>query len=164
MPEPLTDAYLQQCEWDARKFSGAYTGTSGTLAAHVMRLLAELSRVKGEMAVERARRVASCAGPAGAGWWHGLLSRAAAPRRARLRSTSPVPAISSLAFCTRRTSCRHGSKNTCRNSCMPGTDRHRRTWQRHRQARQSAGLTATRWPIRPSAETHTANAFPLLSG
>ena len=54
--EPLTDAYLQQCEWDARKFSGAYTGTSGTLAAHVMRLLAELSRVKGELAVERARR------------------------------------------------------------------------------------------------------------
>lgn len=28
MPEPLTDAYLAQCEWDARKFSGAYTGTS----------------------------------------------------------------------------------------------------------------------------------------
>ena len=57
--EPLTDAYLQQCEFDARKFSGAYTGTSGTLAAHVMRLLAELSRVKGELAVERARRVDS---------------------------------------------------------------------------------------------------------
>jgi hypothetical protein len=56
MAEPLTDAYLQQCEWDARRFSGAYTGTSGTLAAHVMRLLAELSRVKGELAVERARR------------------------------------------------------------------------------------------------------------
>lgn len=55
MPEPLTDAYLQQAEWDARRFSGAYTGTSGTLAAHVMRLLAELSRVKGEMAVMRAR-------------------------------------------------------------------------------------------------------------
>ena len=56
MSEPLTDAYLQQCEWDARRFSGAYTGTSGTLAAHVMRLLAELSRVKGEAAVERANR------------------------------------------------------------------------------------------------------------
>lgn len=59
MPEPLTDAYLQQCEQDARQFSGAYTGTSGTLAAHVMRLLAELSRVKGNLAVERARRVDS---------------------------------------------------------------------------------------------------------
>ena len=56
MPEPLSDAYLQQAEFDARRFSGAYTGTSGTLAAHVMRLLAELSRVKGESAVERARR------------------------------------------------------------------------------------------------------------
>ena len=51
----LTDAYLQQCEFDARRFSGAYTSTSGTLAAHVLRLLAELSRVKGELAVERAR-------------------------------------------------------------------------------------------------------------
>jgi hypothetical protein len=57
--EKLSDAYLQQCEFDARKFSGAYTGTSGTLAAHVMRLLAELSRTKGELAVERARRVHS---------------------------------------------------------------------------------------------------------
>lgn len=55
MAEPLSDAYLQQCEFDARRFSGAWTGTSGTLAAHVMRLLAELSRVKGELAVERAR-------------------------------------------------------------------------------------------------------------
>jgi hypothetical protein len=54
--EPLSDAYLQQCEFDARRFSGAY---SGTLAAHVMRLLAELSRVKGRLAVERARRVDS---------------------------------------------------------------------------------------------------------
>jgi hypothetical protein len=54
--EPLTDAYLAQCEWDARKFSGAYTGTSGTLAAHVMRLLAELSRVKGKLAVTIAQR------------------------------------------------------------------------------------------------------------
>jgi hypothetical protein len=55
--EPLTDAYLQQCEWDARKFSGCWDqGTSGVLAAHVMRLLSELSRVKGEAAVQRANR------------------------------------------------------------------------------------------------------------
>ena len=54
MSEPLSDAYLQECEYRARRFSGAYTGTSGTLAADVMRLLAELSRVKGELAVERA--------------------------------------------------------------------------------------------------------------
>ena len=46
MPEPLTDAYLQQCEQDARRFSGAYTGTSGTLAAHTMRLLAEVRRLQ----------------------------------------------------------------------------------------------------------------------
>lgn len=58
--EKLTDAYLQQCEWDARKFSGCWDqGTSGTLAAHVMRLLAELSRTKCDLAVERARRVDS---------------------------------------------------------------------------------------------------------
>jgi len=54
--EPLSDAYLAQCEQDARRFSGAYTGTSGTLAAHVMRLLAELSRVKGRLAVTIAQR------------------------------------------------------------------------------------------------------------
>jgi len=57
--EKLSDAYLQQCEFDSRRFSGAYTGTSGTLAAHVMRLLAELSRTKGDLAVDRARRVDS---------------------------------------------------------------------------------------------------------
>ena len=55
MPEPLTDAYLLQCEMRARKFSGAYTGTSGTLAADVLRLLAEISRLKGEAVVERGR-------------------------------------------------------------------------------------------------------------
>ena len=55
MAEPLTDAYLQQCEWDARKFSGCWDqGTSG-----VMRLLRALQQVKGEAAVERARRVDS---------------------------------------------------------------------------------------------------------
>lgn len=54
--EPLTDAYLAECEHDARRFSGAYTGTAGTLAGHVMRLLAELSRVKGRLAVTIAQR------------------------------------------------------------------------------------------------------------
>jgi hypothetical protein len=55
VPEPLADAYLEQCEHDARQFSGAYTGTSGTLAAHVMRLLAEVRRLKvaAAMAAER---------------------------------------------------------------------------------------------------------------
>jgi hypothetical protein len=54
--EPLSDAYLLECEMRARKFSGAFTGTSGTLAADVLRLLAELSRVKGKLAVTIAQR------------------------------------------------------------------------------------------------------------
>jgi hypothetical protein len=56
MAEPLPDAYLLEAELRARKFSGAYTGTSGTLAADVLRLLKEVSRLKGEAAVERAKR------------------------------------------------------------------------------------------------------------
>jgi hypothetical protein len=56
MAEPLTDAYLLECEMRARRFSGAFTGTSGTLAADLLRVLADLSSVKGELAVERARR------------------------------------------------------------------------------------------------------------
>ena len=55
MPKPLTDAYLLEAEMRARQFSGAFTGTSGTLAADVLRLLGEISRVRGELAVERAR-------------------------------------------------------------------------------------------------------------
>jgi hypothetical protein len=60
--EPLTDAYLAECEHRARRFSGAYTGTSGSLAADVMRLLFELSRVKGELAVSRTRETSRAAG------------------------------------------------------------------------------------------------------
>jgi hypothetical protein len=48
--EPLADAYLAECEHRARRFSGAYTGTSGSLAADVMRLLAEVRRLKVEAA------------------------------------------------------------------------------------------------------------------
>jgi hypothetical protein len=48
--EPLTAAYLAECEQRARRFSGAYTGTSGTLAADVMRLLAEVRRLRVEAA------------------------------------------------------------------------------------------------------------------
>lgn len=48
MSEPLTDDYLAECEQRARRFSGAYTGTSGTLAADVLRLLAEIRRLKDE--------------------------------------------------------------------------------------------------------------------
>jgi hypothetical protein len=51
--EPLTDAYLAECEQRARRFSGCWdAGTSGSLAADVMRLLFEVRRLK----VEAARR------------------------------------------------------------------------------------------------------------
>jgi hypothetical protein len=50
MAEPLTAAYLAECEQRARRFSGAYTGTSGTLAGDVMRLLAEVRRLRVEQA------------------------------------------------------------------------------------------------------------------
>lgn len=43
---PLTDEYLAKAERDARRFQGAWTGTAGTLAAHVMRLLGEIRRLK----------------------------------------------------------------------------------------------------------------------
>ncbi len=56
MSEPLADAYLLEAALRARQFSGAFTGTSGTLAADVLRLLAELSRVKGKLAVTIAQR------------------------------------------------------------------------------------------------------------
>ncbi len=46
MAEPLTDAYLLECEQAARRFSGAYTGTSGSLAAMVLHLVGEVQRLK----------------------------------------------------------------------------------------------------------------------
>jgi hypothetical protein len=45
-----------EAEFRARAFSGAFTGTAGTLAGHVMRLLAEVSRVNGKLAVTIAQR------------------------------------------------------------------------------------------------------------
>ena len=56
MPEPLTAEYLQECEYRARRFSGAYTGTSGSLAADVLRLLAEVRRLKVATAYREERR------------------------------------------------------------------------------------------------------------
>lgn len=53
---PLEDDYLQKCEQDARRFSGTFDqGTSGTLAAHVLRLLRERRRLVAELAMARAR-------------------------------------------------------------------------------------------------------------
>jgi hypothetical protein len=47
---PLTEDDLAQMEHRARRFSGAYTGTSGTLAADVIRLLYERQRLLTELA------------------------------------------------------------------------------------------------------------------
>jgi len=55
MPEPLTPEYLQECQYRARRFSGAYTGTSGSLAADVLRLLAEVRRLRVEAAYREER-------------------------------------------------------------------------------------------------------------
>ena len=57
MRPPLTDDDLAQMEHRARRFSGAYTGTSGTLAADVIRLLYERQRLLAELArkAEQAR-------------------------------------------------------------------------------------------------------------
>jgi hypothetical protein len=41
----LPEEYLKEAEQRARRFSGAYTGTSGTLAADVMRLLTMIRRM-----------------------------------------------------------------------------------------------------------------------
>lgn len=56
MAEPLTPDDLATMEQAARRFSGAYTGTSGTLAGYVILLLKERERLAQELAVERARR------------------------------------------------------------------------------------------------------------
>lgn len=48
--EPLTDHYLADCRRRAKRFQGQWTGTSGALAADVMRLLWEVDRLKVELA------------------------------------------------------------------------------------------------------------------
>jgi hypothetical protein len=52
----LTPDDLATMEQAARRFSGAYTGTSGTLAGYVILLLKDRARLVQELAVERARR------------------------------------------------------------------------------------------------------------
>jgi hypothetical protein len=47
---PLTENDLARMEHRARRFSGAYTGTSGTLAGDVIRLLRERQRLLVELA------------------------------------------------------------------------------------------------------------------
>lgn len=50
MSEPLTEDELVRMKHRARRFQGAFTGTSGTLAADVIRLLAERARLLCELA------------------------------------------------------------------------------------------------------------------
>lgn len=56
MADPLTPDDLTTMEQAARRFQGAFTGTSGTLAGYVILLLRERERLAQELAVERARR------------------------------------------------------------------------------------------------------------
>ena len=56
MSQPLPESYLAECERRARQFSGAYTGTSVTLAADVIRLLEERRRLMVELARLREQR------------------------------------------------------------------------------------------------------------
>lgn len=53
---PLTDHELDAIETRARCYSGAYTGTSGTLAGDVMRLLRERQRLIVQLAMLREQR------------------------------------------------------------------------------------------------------------
>jgi hypothetical protein len=50
MQNALTSDDLVRMEHRARRFQGAYTGTSGTLAADVLRLLNERRRLLGVIA------------------------------------------------------------------------------------------------------------------
>ena len=52
---PLTADDLAHMEHRARRYQGAWTGTAGTLAADVIRLLRERLRLLEEIAVLRAK-------------------------------------------------------------------------------------------------------------
>jgi hypothetical protein len=53
MAEPLTPDDLATMEQAARRFSGAYTGTSGSLAGFVLLLLADRKRLIHELAIAK---------------------------------------------------------------------------------------------------------------
>ena len=69
----LSDAYITEAEMRARRFSGAYTGTAGSLAADVIRLIAERKQLlaiiqsEGEGRTGEARcQSCACRGTSGA--------------------------------------------------------------------------------------------------
>jgi len=55
--EPLSPEYLEDCRRRAKRFQGQWCGTSGALAADVMRLLWEVERLKVEIAYRDNRRM-----------------------------------------------------------------------------------------------------------
>jgi hypothetical protein len=59
--EPLSDEYIATAVRDARRFQGQWCGTSGNLAAHVMRLVNERKRM---LEATRSSGVADAAGTA----------------------------------------------------------------------------------------------------
>jgi hypothetical protein len=63
--DPLTPEYLEDCRRRAKRFQGQWTGTSGALAADVMRLLWEVERLKVERHVARSDRFAYMSRAAG---------------------------------------------------------------------------------------------------
>jgi hypothetical protein len=56
----LTTDELTTMEQAARRFQGAYTGTSGTLAGYVIRLLNEVQRLKVAAAFKENEPPVSC--------------------------------------------------------------------------------------------------------
>lgn len=52
----MTPEYIKECEERARRFQGAWTGTSGDLAARLLHCVQEIRRLATELAAERARR------------------------------------------------------------------------------------------------------------
>jgi hypothetical protein len=56
----LTTDELTTMEQAARRFQGAYTGTSGTLAGYVIRLLNEVQRLKVAAALKQNEPKVSC--------------------------------------------------------------------------------------------------------
>jgi len=55
--EPLSPEYLEDCRRRANRYMGQWTGTSGALAADVVRLLWEVERLKVEASYRENRRM-----------------------------------------------------------------------------------------------------------
>ena len=52
----LTDQQLQEMEWAARRFQGAWTGTSGSLAAMLLQAVQEVRRLQDTIRAAGERR------------------------------------------------------------------------------------------------------------